>query len=156
MPPERPTPTTLSSACRSGYQSEVGERGALLSQGHRQMLSIARADPQCAAWILVLDEATSSVDTRTELLIQQALDNLMADRTSVVIAHRLSTIRKADQILLIQDGQIVERGTHEELLERGGAYYALYMSQFRGSGRPLPLPISRRSLLSLVVEPETA
>jgi ABC-type multidrug transport system fused ATPase/permease subunit len=114
-----------------GYQSQVGERGSLLSQGHRQMLSIARAILRSPR-VLVLDEATSSVDTRTELLIQQALDNLMADRTSVVIAHRLSTIRKADQILLIQDGHIIERGTHDELLDKGEAYYSLYMSQFRG------------------------
>ncbi|MFO7698030.1 MAG: ABC transporter ATP-binding protein [Anaerolineae bacterium] len=114
-----------------GYQSQVGERGSLLSQGHRQMLSIARAILRSPR-VLVLDEATSSVDTRTELLIQQALDNLMADRTSVVIAHRLSTIRKADQILLIQYGHIIERGTHDELLDKGEAYYSLYMSQFRG------------------------
>lgn len=113
-----------------GYQSQVGERGSLLSQGHRQMLSIARAILRAPA-VLVLDEATSAVDTRTELLIQQALDRLMAERTSVVIAHRLSTIRKADQILLIEDGRILERGTHEELLDRREAYYALYMSQFR-------------------------
>lgn len=113
-----------------GYQSQVGERGSLLSQGHRQMLSIARAILRAPS-VLVLDEATSAVDTRTELLIQQALDRLMAERTSVVIAHRLSTIRKADQILLIEDGRILERGTHEELLDRREAYYALYMSQFR-------------------------
>lgn len=113
-----------------GYQTEVGERGATLSQGHRQLLAIARAilkDPR----ILILDEATSSVDTRTEALIQRALNTLMAGRTSIVIAHRLSTIRHADQILVIQDGRVVERGTHSELLEREGAYHALYMSQFR-------------------------
>jgi ATP-binding cassette, subfamily B, multidrug efflux pump len=113
-----------------GYQSEVGERGAVLSQGNRQLLAITRAilkDPR----ILVLDEATSSVDTRTERLIQHALEALMTDRTSLVIAHRLSTIRNADQILVIKDSRIVERGTHEELLAHGGAYHELYMSQFR-------------------------
>jgi ABC-type multidrug transport system fused ATPase/permease subunit len=113
-----------------GYQSEVGERGAVLSQGNRQLLAITRAilkDPR----ILVLDEATSSVDTRTERLIQHALEALMAQRTSLVIAHRLSTIRHADQILVIKDSRIVERGTHEELLVRGGTYHELYMSQFR-------------------------
>jgi ABC-type multidrug transport system fused ATPase/permease subunit len=113
-----------------GYQTEVGERGSTLSQGHRQLLAIARAilkNPR----ILVLDEATSSVDTRTERLIQGALETLMAGRTSLVIAHRLSTIRNADQILLIQDGEIVERGTHDALLEKGGVYHGLYMSQFR-------------------------
>jgi ATP-binding cassette, subfamily B, multidrug efflux pump len=113
-----------------GYQSPVGERGSLLSQGHRQMIAIARAVLKSPR-ILVLDEATSAVDTRTELLIQAALDKLMSDRTSVVIAHRLSTIRKADQILLIQDGRVAERGTHDELLNRQEQYYDLYMSQFR-------------------------
>lgn len=113
-----------------GYQTQVGERGSLLSQGHRQMIAISRAILNSPR-ILVLDEATSSVDTRTELLIQDALDKLMQGRTSVVIAHRLSTIRKADQILVIQDGKIVERGTHQELLAREGVYRELYMSQFR-------------------------
>ncbi len=114
----------------NGYQTEVGERGATLSQGNRQLLAIARAilkDPR----ILILDEATSSVDTRTERLIQRALDRLMAQRTSLVIAHRLSTIRHADQIIVIQEGRIVERGTHQELLDAGGVYHGLYMSQFR-------------------------
>ncbi len=113
-----------------GYQTVLGERGAGLSQGQRQLLAIARAalsNPR----ILILDEATSSVDTRTERLIQQALAELMKGRTSFVIAHRLSTIRNASQVLVIQDGRIVERGTHESLLAARGAYYALYMSQFR-------------------------
>ena len=113
-----------------GYDTEIGERGAMLSQGNRQLISIARAilnNPR----ILILDEATSSVDTRTELLIQRALGILMAGRTSVVIAHRLSTIRNADQILVIQDGRIAERGRHEELLAAQGIYHDLYMSQFR-------------------------
>ena len=128
-----------------GYQTEIGERGSRLSQGNRQLVAIARAvlnDPR----ILILDEATSSVDTRTEVLIQRALERLMratpddpADaqdggnqgRTSLVIAHRLSTIRNADQILVIEGGKIVERGTHDELLEAGGVYRNLYLSQFR-------------------------
>jgi ATP-binding cassette subfamily B protein len=113
-----------------GYATVLGERGGGLSQGQRQLLAIARAalaDPR----ILILDEATSSVDTRTERLIQAALETLLAGRTSFVIAHRLSTIRNADQVLVLVDGVIVERGGHEELLAARGAYYDLYMSQFR-------------------------
>jgi ABC-type multidrug transport system fused ATPase/permease subunit len=113
-----------------GYNTDIGERGHNLSQGQRQLISIARAilnDPR----ILILDEATSSVDTRTERLIQKALDELLHGRTSFVIAHRLSTIRNADQVLVIDKGQIVERGTHQTLLEAGGKYHDLYMSQFR-------------------------
>jgi ATP-binding cassette subfamily B protein len=114
-----------------GYDSPLSERGSNLSQGQRQLLAIARAilaDPG----ILILDEATSSVDTRTEVHIQQALLRLMQGRTSFVIAHRLSTIRNADQVLVIQEGRIIERGTHDELLKQGGFYYNLYMSQFKG------------------------
>jgi ATP-binding cassette subfamily B protein len=113
-----------------GYDTELGERGAGLSQGQRQLLAIARAalaDPR----ILILDEATSSVDTRTERLIQAALQGLLKDRTSFVIAHRLSTIRKADQVLVIDQGEFVERGTHDSLMKARGIYYDLYMSQFR-------------------------
>ena len=113
-----------------GYQTELGERGSGISQGQRQLISIARAalsDPQ----ILILDEATSSVDTRTERLIQKALENLLKDRTSFVIAHRLSTIRNADLLLVLNEGKIVERGKHEELLDKKGSYYDLYLSQFR-------------------------
>jgi ATP-binding cassette subfamily B protein len=113
-----------------GYQTVLGERGSGLSQGQRQLLAIARAalsDPR----ILILDEATSSVDTRTERLIQRALENLLRGRTSFVIAHRLSTIRNADLLLVLDKGKIVERGTHDELLARKGFYYDLYMSQFR-------------------------
>jgi ABC-type multidrug transport system fused ATPase/permease subunit len=113
-----------------GYRTELGERGQTLSQGQRQLIAIARAilaDPR----ILILDEATSSVDTRTERLIQHALDKLLSGRTSFVIAHRLSTIRNADQVLVINDGQIIERGTHEELLAAAGLYADLYNSQFR-------------------------
>lgn len=113
-----------------GYDTELSERGANLSEGQRQLISIARAilaDPR----ILVLDEATSSVDTRTEIQIQGALLELMKGRTSFVIAHRLSTIRNADKIVVIEDGEIVEQGPHEELLALQGAYSRLYQSQFR-------------------------
>ncbi len=113
-----------------GYQTKVGERGSGLSQGQRQLIAIARA-ALAKPRILILDEATSSVDTRTERQIQAALNDMMAERTSFVIAHRLSTIRSADQVLVLVDGAIVERGRHNELLERKGAYYDLYMSQFR-------------------------
>jgi len=115
-----------------GYDTELSERGSNLSQGQRQLLAIARAvlaDPG----ILILDEATSSVDTRTEALIQEALLRLMKGRTSFVIAHRLSTIRDADNILVINDGHIIERGTHDELLAQRGFYHHLYMSQFKGN-----------------------
>ena len=115
-----------------GYQTELSERAGNLSQGQRQLISIARAivaDPA----ILILDEATSSVDTRTEMQIQEALLNLMKGRTSFVIAHRLSTIRNADQVLVINNGEIIERGTHKELLEKRGFYHNLYMSQFKGT-----------------------
>jgi ABC-type multidrug transport system fused ATPase/permease subunit len=115
-----------------GYQTRVGERGGGLSQGQRQLIGIARAilaNPR----ILILDEATSSVDTRTEALIQAALRILLKGRTSFVIAHRLSTIREADLVLVLEAGRVVERGTHDELLERGGLYAELYRRQFRDS-----------------------
>ena len=120
-----------------GYQTQVSEQGHNFSQGQRQLLAIARAilaDPS----ILILDEATSSVDTRTEMLIQQALLNLMAGRTAFVIAHRLSTIRSADQVLVIDDGRIIERGNHESLLRKQGFYHNLYMSQYRRIEEHLP------------------
>ena len=112
-----------------GYHMVLNEETSNISQGQMQLLTIARAflaDPK----ILILDEATSSVDTRTEILIQQAMDKLMKNRTSFVIAHRLSTIRNADLILVMNHGDIVEQGTHEDLLARGGFYHNLYMSQF--------------------------
>jgi ATP-binding cassette subfamily B protein len=118
-----------------GYQTVLAERGSNLSQGQRQLLAIARAilaDPD----ILILDEATSNVDTRTEKHLQEALMRLMEGRTSFVIAHRLSTIRDADQVLVIKDGEIIERGTHESLLAEGGFYHHLYMSQFKGQAQP--------------------
>ena len=118
-----------------GYNTELSERGSNLSQGQRQLLAIARAilaDPS----ILILDEATSSVDTRTESRIQQALLRLMEGRTSFVIAHRLSTIRDADKVLVVNEGRLIERGTHEELLAQHGFYYNLYMSQFKGQHAP--------------------
>ncbi len=113
----------------NGYDTVIEENGANLSQGERQLITIARAvlaDPE----ILILDEATSSVDTRTELLIQESMQELMRSRTSFVIAHRLSTIREADAILVMRHGEIVESGSHEALLEKGGAYAQLYNSQF--------------------------
>ena len=114
-----------------GYQTQLSERASNLSQGQRQLLAIARAilaDPG----ILILDEATSNVDTRTEARIQSALLRLMHGRTSFVIAHRLSTIRNADQVLVINDGRIVEQGTHQQLLDARGFYHHLYISQFKG------------------------
>jgi ATP-binding cassette subfamily B protein len=109
----------------------LAEGGSNLSQGQRQLLSIARAvlaDPK----ILILDEATSSVDTRTEMRIQQAMVNLMKNRTSLIIAHRLSTVRDADTIVVLKGGRIAEQGTHDELLQKGGEYAALYANQFAG------------------------
>ena len=114
-----------------GYDTILAERGANLSEGQRQLLTIARAilaDPA----ILILDEATSSVDTRTELYIQKALRELMQGRTSFIIAHRLSTIANADKLIVIEQGRVVEQGSHEELLAQGNVYYRLYTAQFRG------------------------
>lgn len=116
-----------------GYDTIINEESSNVSQGQKQLLTIARvilADPK----MLILDEATSSVDTRTEILIQKAMDTLMAGRTSFVIAHRLSTIRNADVIFVMKDGDIVEQGTHEELLEQKGFYSDLYLSQFETVG----------------------
>ena len=108
-----------------GYDTEVGERGVQLSAGQRQLVAFARAlvaDPR----ILVLDEATSNVDVHTESLIEDGLRRLVAGRTAIVIAHRLSTIRNAGRIMVLEDGTIVEQGTHDELLDAGGRYWELY------------------------------
>src|SRR5262249_12683629 len=115
-----------------GYDTVLDEEAGTVSAGEKQLLTIARAflaDPA----ILILDEATSSVDTRTEVLIQRAMAALRSDRTSFVIAHRLSTIRDADIILVMDGGRIVEQGNHQDLLAKGGAYYALYNAQFAGA-----------------------
>ena len=112
-----------------GYDTIINEESSNISQGQKQLLTIARAflaDPK----ILILDEATSSVDTRTEVLIQKGMDKLMENRTSFVIAHRLSTIRDADLILVMKDGDIIEAGNHEELMKANGFYTQLYNSQF--------------------------
>ena len=114
---------------KQGYDTILTEDSKNISQGQKQLLTIARAilsDPK----ILILDEATSSVDTRTEVLIQQAMDNLIKDRTSFIIAHRLSTIRNADLILVLNEGDIVEQGSHDELLAKDGFYSNLYRSQY--------------------------
>ena len=117
-----------------GYQMELNEEASNVSQGQKQLLTIARAiladNP-----IMILDEATSSVDTRTEQRIQKAMDNLMKGRTSFVIAHRLSTIKNADLILVMKDGDIIEQGTHDELIALGGFYADLYESQFENSSQ---------------------
>ena len=116
-------------ALPDGYHMVLNEEASNISQGQKQLLTIARtilSDPK----ILILDEATSSVDTRTEVMIQNAMDALMKNRTSFVIAHRLSTIRGADNILVMRDGDIVEQGAHQELLDQGGFYAELYASQF--------------------------
>ncbi len=113
-----------------GYDTELSERGGGLSVGQKQLLAFARtmvSDPK----ILILDEATSSIDTKTELLVQEGIEHLLAGRTSFVIAHRLSTIRKADRIFVVDDGKILEEGNAEELMEKKGLYYQLYMAQFK-------------------------
>ena len=112
-----------------GYDFVINEEASNISQGEKQLITIARAfmsNPR----ILILDEATSNVDTRTERLVQQAMEKLMEGRTSFIIAHRLSTIRDANLILVMDKGDIVESGTHEQLLEKGGLYKELYTSQF--------------------------
>ena len=113
----------------NGYNTDIGEGGYELSAGQRQLLSITRimlSPPP----ILILDEATSSIDTRTEMKIQDAFSELMEGRTSFIVAHRLSTIKSADKILVMRDGNIIEQGSHEELLSKGGFYSELYNSQF--------------------------
>jgi ATP-binding cassette subfamily B protein len=132
---------------KDGYSTEVGEGGGLLSVGQKQLISLARAvlaDPE----VFIMDEATSSVDTLTEANIQRGIEALMDGRTSFIIAHRLSTIKRADRIVLIQNGRIAEVGSHAELLRARGHYYRLYTQQFRRSldaevetlGAPSPSP----------------
>ena len=117
-----------------GYDTMVGERGYRLSGGEKQRLALARVLLKSPA-IVILDEATAHLDSETEVLIQQALDEALAGRTSLVIAHRLSTIQAADQILVVDGGRIVERGTHEELSTAGGLYQELYLTQYARTGR---------------------
>ncbi len=112
-----------------GYQTIITGDGTNLSQGQRQLLAIARA-MVCDAPVLILDEATSSIDTRTEKLIEEGMDNLMAGRTVFVIAHRLSTVRNSNAIIVLDFGEIIERGDHDDLLRQKGKYYALYTGQF--------------------------
>jgi len=116
-----------------GYDTDVHERGGLLSHGQRQLISFVRAllaDPR----ILILDEATASVDTETEDLIQAGLATLLHGRTAFIIAHRLSTVRHAERIIILDQGRLVEDGTHEELLQRGGLYHRLYTMSYAGVG----------------------
>jgi ATP-binding cassette subfamily B protein len=113
----------------NGYDAVIGENGGSLSQGQKQLISIARV-MLCLPPMLILDEATSSIDTRTEIKIQEAFARLMQGRTSFIVAHRLSTVREADIILVMKDGNIIEQGTHEELLSQKGFYANLYNSQF--------------------------
>ena len=112
-----------------GYQTFLTQNGATLSQGQRQLISIARAAVANPP-VMILDEATSSIDTRTEKLVQQGMDNLMNGRTVFVIAHRLSTVRNSDSIIVLEQGKIIERGTHDELIEQKGVYYSLYTGAF--------------------------
>ena len=116
----------------NGYDTQIGEGGILLSAGQKQLLSITRV-MLLSPPMLILDEATSSIDTRTELLIQKAFSRLMEGRTSFIVAHRLSTIRDADVILVMKDGNIIESGSHEQLLKKEGFYKKLYFSQFSGA-----------------------
>jgi len=114
---------------KNGYDTVIGEGGEGLSQGQKQLLCITRVMLALPP-MLILDEATSSIDTRTEIRIQKAFSEMMQGRTSFIVAHRLSTIREADLILVMRDGNIVETGTHDELIEKRGFYYDLYNSQF--------------------------
>jgi len=117
------------SALPGGYHFEINERGSTLSSGQRQLISFLRAYVANPS-ILVLDEATSSIDTYAEQLIQRATEKITEGRTSIIIAHRLATVQKADVILVMDQGQVVERGSHEELLSENGIYHQLYQAQF--------------------------
>ena len=128
-PQRHPMHTALSSRLPEGYDTVIAEDGGNLSQGQKQLLCIARV-MLCLPPMLILDEATSSIDTRTEIKIQNAFAKMMQGRTSFIVAHRLSTIREADIILVMKDGSIIEQGNHEELLEKNGFYAKLYNSQF--------------------------
>jgi ATP-binding cassette subfamily B protein len=130
-----------------GYDEQVGEGGNMLSVGQKQLISLARAilsEPE----IFIMDEATSSVDTLTEALIQKGMEVLMKDRTSFIVAHRLSTIKRANRILVIDDGRILEMGTHAELLRKGGKYFHLYTRQFRHQMQQVLDPFQETNLLT--------
>jgi ATP-binding cassette subfamily B multidrug efflux pump len=129
MQPSWQAPILLLPRLPKGYQTILENDGGNLSQGQRQLLNISRATV-AKPLILVLDEATSSIDTRTEQIIQKGMDQLMDGRTSLVIAHRLSTVRNASDIMVLENGEIIERGTHEDLLKQKGRYYDLYIGQF--------------------------
>ena len=135
----------------NGYQTMLGDRGQRLSGGQRQRLAIARAILKDSP-ILILDEATSELDSESEMEVQKALANLMVGRTVFVIAHRLSTIRRANKIVVLDGGTICERGTHQELLARGGLYSRLYEMQFADADAPLQPSIESAE----VAEPESA